>query len=91
MKTLCRHCKVVKVSRPRGLCWCCFYNTKIRAKYPINQRTAGRGHGKLLGARPVPPTSTSAYPGTPEKIVVMERRARYRFQIFHPLDRTLGS
>ncbi len=31
----CRHCGTGPISRPRGLCWVCFYTPEILAMYPV--------------------------------------------------------
>jgi hypothetical protein len=45
------------------------------------RRGVGNGHGGY--ALPEP---TTAPPGTPEKVAVLEERARLRQQLFHPDD-----
>lgn len=31
---ICRHCNRKKASRPRGLCWSCYYTPGVRERYP---------------------------------------------------------
>ena len=31
---MCRHCERFPVSRPRRLCWGCYYTPEVRARYP---------------------------------------------------------
>lgn len=44
----CRHCKRGVVSRPRGLCWSCYYTPSIRERYSTSKRNdaarAGSGN-----------------------------------------------
>jgi hypothetical protein len=76
---ICRHCKQeCRRLRARGLCCDCFYQPEIRQQYPLLATLAERG-----GAMPEP---TDALPGTPEKVAVLEERARRRQALFHPLD-----
>ena len=45
-KGLCRHCRRASISRPRRLCWCCFYTPEIQALYPpMPPADAGRKGG----------------------------------------------
>jgi ribosomal protein L37E len=83
---LCRHCGRVRVNRPRGLCWSCYYTPGIRERYPSYSKFARRGLGIGGGHPPLPPTPTSARPGTPEKVRVMEQRARNHQSLWHPDD-----
>jgi hypothetical protein len=53
--------------------------------YPSVSKFTRRGVG--LGSGRVPlPEPTAALPGTPEKVRVLEERARRRQQLFHPDD-----
>lgn len=84
--TICRHCSRGKVNRPRGLCWTCWHDVEVRERYPIvASRYTARGHGNGPGGYALP-EPTAAVPGTPEKIAVLERRARDGLALFHPLD-----
>jgi hypothetical protein len=38
------------------------------------------------GKAPLPSAPTAALPGTPEKVAVLEQRARLRQALWHPLD-----
>ena len=40
MTRLCRHCLRHKVSRPRGLCWTCYYKPGVRDLYPATGKFA---------------------------------------------------
>lgn len=93
MKPLCRHCSRCKVSRPRLLCWHCWYTPGVKELYPpspgVNRHGGGgavRGVGNLTGPRPLPDTPTTAAPGTPEKLAVLAYRAKRGQQLFHPAD-----
>jgi hypothetical protein len=86
---MCRHCQKVRANRPRGLCWSCYYNPEIRARYPSTSKYGRRGLDDFSGPAPLPSTPTQALPGTPEKIAVLAERARLRQELWHPLDATL--
>lgn len=83
---LCRHCSRVRPSRPRGLCWSCYYTPGVRDQYPSTSKFARRGLEDFNGRVPLPPFPTAAMPGTPEKVAVLEERARMRVSLWHPLD-----
>ena len=83
---LCRHCQRVRSNRPRGLCWVCYYTPGVRELYPITSKFARRGVGDFYGPAPLPVLPTSAFPGTPEKVAVLEERARMRQNLWHPED-----
>jgi len=82
----CRHCHRAHVTRPRRLCWVCFYTPGIREKYPITSKYGRRGVLDFYGRAPLPPLPTSALPGTPEKIAILQQRAKMRQQLWHPND-----
>jgi hypothetical protein len=85
---LCRHCQGARVSRPRGLCWTCFYTPSIRNRYRPQSR---RGLGlKPRGARPLPDSPTGALPGSAEKVLVLAARARRGQTLWHPEDARLS-
>jgi hypothetical protein len=90
----CLHCKErVVVRQSRGLCNVCYDNLSIRRNYPLlnGMGAKSRGHGlqgvdtPTLG-RKTPPWPTTALPGTPEKIVVLEWRASKGYSLWHPQD-----
>lgn len=87
---ICRHCLSRSISRPRGLCFSCYYTPHILALYPPQNDFARHGVG-VAGKSPVvhalPPEPTSAPPGTPEKVAVLARRAEQGYRLWHPLDR----
>ncbi len=88
MKPLCRHCQKVKSNRPRGLCWSCYYTPGVRDLYPSTSKFARRGVADFNGRARLP-EPTDALPGTPEKVRVLEERARLGQALWHPLDAKL--
>lgn len=83
---MCRHCQKKAVSRPRGLCWDCYYTPGVKELYPPTSKYARRGVGSGMRALPLAPETTLAMPGTEEKVAVMAWRAQNGFAIFHPDD-----
>ncbi|WP_238603045.1 hypothetical protein [Fimbriiglobus ruber] len=74
----CRHCLRERVTRPRGLCWVCYYTPGVRDRYdPKNHRPE---NDRPLGE----PTATQ--PGTPERMAVLEERANKGLRLYHPDD-----
>jgi hypothetical protein len=86
--TLCRHCSINRVNRPRGLCWTCYYTPGVRDLYPSTSKFARRGVGNFCGRGALPHAPTAALPGSPEKVAVLQERARMRQELWHPLDAT---
>lgn len=43
---LCRHCCRKNASRPRGLCWCCYYQPGVLALYPSTSKYQPRTYGE---------------------------------------------
>jgi hypothetical protein len=85
---LCRHCQKSKVNRPRGLCWTCYYTAGVRELYPSTSKFARRGVDDYNGRSALPALPTNALPGTLEKVMVLEERARMRQSLWHPDDAT---
>lgn len=83
---LCRNCHQSKPNRPRGLCWSCYYKPGVRDRYPSTSKFARRGVGDYNGKSPLPPFGTPARPGSPEKVAILEQRARMRLSLWHPGD-----
>ena len=83
---ICRHCRKAKVNRPRGLCWTCYYRPGVRDAYPSISKFARRGVGNFCGRAPLPACPTAALPGTPEKVAVLQERARLKLSLWHPDD-----
>ena len=86
MKRICRHCGQFAISRPRGLCWHCYYAPGVRNLYPSTSIYARRGVANVLGLGPLPASPTTAAPGTPEKLAVLEDRAKAGQSLTHPAD-----
>lgn len=84
----CQHCQQAKASRPRGLCWTCYYTVGVRELYAGSaSKSAHRGVGTSGKVLPAP---TEALPGTEEKICELQRRAAANELLFHPEDRSLS-
>ena len=86
MIALCRNCSKCKVNRPRGLCWSCYYTPGVKEMFPSTSKYARRGIGNFTGNAPLPEAPTTAVPGTPEKLAILELRAKMKRAIFHPAD-----
>lgn len=86
MHVICRNCTKSKVNRPRGLCWSCYYTPGVKERFPSTSKYARRGVGNFSGNAPLPPAPTTAVPGTPEKLAVLEQRAKMKLSLFHPAD-----
>ena len=83
---ICRHCGRKESNRPRGLCWSCYYTPGVRDRYPSTSKFARRGIDDFNGPVVLPPEPTSAVPGSPEKVAVLEERARLGLALWHPDD-----
>ena len=86
MIAICRNCSKCKVNRPRGLCWSCYYTPGVKEMFPSTSKYARRGVGNFSGNAPLPDAPTTAVPGTPEKLAILELRAKMKCAIFHPAD-----
>lgn len=86
---LCRHCSESPISRPRRLCWSCYYKPGVRERYPPVSKYGRRGEGNFYRNAPLPAFPTDAHPGTPEKIAVLAERVRLKQSLWHPDDATL--
>jgi hypothetical protein len=91
IKMLCRHCQKTNSNRPRGLCWACYYTPGVREQFPSTSKFARRGVGNFNVRTKLPPGPTNALPGTPEKVAVLEERARLGVSLWHPLDAQVDS
>jgi hypothetical protein len=87
---LCRHCHRAPANRPRGLCWTCYYTPGLRDLYPSTSKFGRRGLDDFNGEAPLPLAPTRARPGSPEKVAVLEERARLRQSLWHPADGPLA-
>ena len=83
---MCRHCGRFRVNRPRGLCWSCYYTPGLRDRYPSSSKFARRGVGNSNERVLMPTWPTSATPGSPEKVAVLEQRAQMHQALWHPAD-----
>jgi hypothetical protein len=86
MKKRCRHCRKSLISRPRGLCWSCYYTPGVREKFPTTSKYGRRGVGNFYGSPPRPFAPTGAHPGSAEKIAVLAERVRLQQELWHPDD-----
>lgn len=84
---MCRHCQDAVVSRPRRLCWSCYYRPEVRDLYPTSDaKGAYRSlHHHLCRTSP-PAKPTQAPPGSPEKIEVLIDRFVDGVDLWHPDD-----
>ena len=86
MNTTCQHCRRCKASRPRGLCWTCYYTPGVRELYPSTSKFARRGIGNITGNMPLPTCPTVCLPGSAAKVAILAERARLQQALWHPLD-----
>jgi len=84
----CQHCQQAPISRPRKLCWVCYYTPGVRDLYPSTSKFGRRGVANFNGRSPLPTFPTNARPGSPEKVAVLEERARLKQSLWHPDDAT---
>jgi len=82
----CRHCQGARATRPRRLCFRCYYTPAVRDRYPSESKYGRRGVGNFCGNAATPFVPTSAAPGTLAKLAVLEERVRLRHALWHPLD-----
>ncbi len=52
----------------------------------LDEETVSFNGWESEGAHPLPPSPTSALPGTEEKVLVMIERCKGGYALFHPLD-----
>jgi hypothetical protein len=84
-RPFCRHCHRIAVTRPRGLCWGCYYTPGVREQYPPTSKHGRRGAGAYLaGGFKLPDEPTAAAPGSPEKVAALEARAAVGVALWHP-------
>jgi hypothetical protein len=81
----CRNCGRSPATRPRGLCWSCYYRPGVRKRFPSTSKFAQHGVEDFNGTA-APPVPTAALPGTPDKVAVLQERARRHQALWHPLD-----
>jgi len=58
----------------------------VRELYPSTSKFARRGLQDFNGRTPLPVMPTRALPGSPEKVSVLETRARLGHALWHPAD-----
>ena len=82
----CVHCGRLKVNRPRGMCYPCYYSPARELYSPVS-KYGRRGvlNGHRNGTLPLP---TTARPGTREKLEVLADRAARGERLWHPADAT---
>ncbi len=86
----CRHCDEAVVSRPRGLCWSCYYTPGVREQYPSTSKYGRRGVGNFSGRGAPAAVATDAPPGSEEKILILMERARNKQDLWQPDDASLA-
>jgi hypothetical protein len=86
---ICLHCQEAIVSRPRGLCWRCFYTPLVRERYPSTSKFGRRGIGNFNCRAPPLALPTQARPGTSDKVAVLAERASMGQDLWHPDDAPL--
>lgn len=87
-RSLCRHCCKRFANRPRQMCWSCYYRPGVRDLYPSTSKFARRGVGDFNGRTVLAARPTPAAPGSPEKVAVLEERARLGLSLWHPHDQS---
>lgn len=91
-RLLCKHCSKYFAQRGRRyLCKGCHEDPEVRKRYECcgNLNTGNRGtavRGNEQDSSLPLPTPTEALPGTLEKLLVVEERARRGERLWHPDD-----
>lgn len=85
----CQHCGTGCISRPRFLCWSCYYAPGVRERYGPVSKYGRRGIGNFVG-QGAACEPTAAPPGSPEKIRALMQRVRSRQALWHPGDAPNG-
>lgn len=85
----CRHCRKGLATRSRGLCYRCYYGRGVRALYPSTSKYARHGVEDFNGRTRLPDFPTTAMPGSPEKIAILQQRAELGVALWHPDDELL--
>jgi hypothetical protein len=65
----------------------CYYDRRVRALYAARSN-GRRGLDNSGRERPLPPPTT-ALPGSPEKIAILQQRAAQGLELWHPDDERL--
>lgn len=86
IRKLCVVCNRSHISRPRGMCWRCYYNPEVKRVMSTSKHAR---RGVCLGNEllPLPSEPTSAEPGSEEKIMEFCNRASGGFRLHHPDDK----
>lgn len=85
----CRHCRRRKITRPRRMCWNCYYNPDVTRLYPQKDtKHNNRGiHGGNNDTAPAPlPEPITKRPDPLNYFIVLMNRALAREELFHPDD-----
>ncbi len=69
-----------------GLCRSCSRDAAVKLRFPSSSKYARRGVGAGCRGYRLPDAPTSAAPGSPEKVAVLEERARLGLALWHPDD-----
>ncbi len=83
---ICIHCQRDRVGYSRGLCGPCFRTAGTRDLYPVVSKFAATGMSMLNPVGILPTATTTATPGSEEKIRVLTERAEMGLALFHPRD-----
>lgn len=86
VRPMCRHCKKNPVTRPRGLCWPCYYTPGVKALFPSTSKYARRSNVPNSSVSPLPPFPTDAKVGSEAKMQIMAIRAALGQALHHPED-----
>ena len=78
---ICLNCGRKKVTRPRGLCWRCFYSPGVKEQFPLRSKVGVAGSAPKRTPEP-----TTARPGTEAKLRVLIGRAERGETLYHPDD-----
>lgn len=81
----CRRCGR-RATRPRGLCWTCYYTPGVKEAFAPLSSDGQRGRGGNNSRGCLPDETTDAIPGSEEKIQVLTERASRGESLFHPFD-----
>lgn len=83
---ICRHCGKPRATKPRGLCYTCYYRPGVRERYPVKNVGCGkRERPDYYGPSPVP-MATGELPFTEGKLAVLQARASAGESLFSGAD-----
>ncbi len=86
------HCAASQVTQARGLCWRCYADKAIRARYPLIGRVKQyRGNGsaaEVVRSKSRRPAANpvKALPGSEERIAAMRQRLERGEELYHKGD-----